>query len=95
MNQTGSKCPCPGFRLALSQDRWDPGDTSRSKVEGAMFPDDSVPDDGRPHWEIQEGLFEFQSGILKNDAYDDIEELGDDEGGSAYVGVRRQLNNST
>ena len=89
LSQTDSKCPCPGFRLSLSQDRWDPGDANRLKVDGGLFAEGSVPTDGRPHWDIQQGLLEFKSGKIKKDAYDDVKEGDADE--KFCVGVRGQM----
>ena len=55
--------PCPGYRLALSQDRWDKGDAEKLKVDGALHLQSELPsNDGRPHWESQRVLFEFKKG---------------------------------
>ncbi|KAI0738024.1 hypothetical protein C8Q80DRAFT_1263151 [Daedaleopsis nitida] len=69
---------CPGYLLALSQDRSDAGDEARLKVDGALFPKDTTPTDGRPHWPNQRLLVEFKGGkpgTDSKDPFDDI--LGD------------------
>ena len=64
--------PCPGYRLALSQDRWDKGDAEKLKVDGALHLQSELPsNDGRPHWESQRVLFEFKKGGGSLDPYDD------------------------
>ncbi|KAI0806739.1 hypothetical protein C8Q74DRAFT_1442726 [Fomes fomentarius] len=55
-----AKGPCPGYRLGLSQDRWDKGDTNKLKVDGALYLQEEFVDDGLPHWEAMRALLEFK-----------------------------------
>ncbi|KAI0738021.1 hypothetical protein C8Q80DRAFT_292110 [Daedaleopsis nitida] len=63
--------PCPGFKLGLSQDKWDPQDSKKHKVDGAIYDEAHLPDDGRPHWADQEILCEFKNGKRIWDAFCD------------------------
>ncbi|KAI0738013.1 hypothetical protein C8Q80DRAFT_1209746 [Daedaleopsis nitida] len=63
--------PCPGFKLGLSQDKWDPQDSKKHKVDGAIYDEARLPDDGRPHWVDQEILCEFKNGKRIWDAFCD------------------------
>ncbi|KAI0648416.1 hypothetical protein C8Q79DRAFT_1008741 [Trametes meyenii] len=83
---------CPGLKVALPLDKWDLGDLSGRKVDGALFPQDDAPDDGQPHWAKQTVLIQFRLGS-EDDLYAESVGSGDDkervklrEGLSAYVG---------
>ncbi|KAI0806764.1 hypothetical protein C8Q74DRAFT_1341797 [Fomes fomentarius] len=54
-----AKGPCPGYRLGLSQDRWEKRDPSELKVDGALYQRAEFANDGRPHWERVRALLEF------------------------------------
>ena len=62
---------CPGYKVALSENRWDPNDPSKLKVDGAIYPSGQTPTDGRPHWTLQRALIEFKRGGAENDPFDD------------------------
>ncbi|KAL6308492.1 hypothetical protein BKA93DRAFT_516511 [Sparassis latifolia] len=52
---------CPGHTLRLVQNKADPDDPSRQKVDAALFrTPDNVPADGRPHWALQNLSIEFK-----------------------------------
>ncbi|KAI0713678.1 hypothetical protein C8Q76DRAFT_467703 [Earliella scabrosa] len=82
--------PCPGYRLGLSQDRWDPGDAERSKVDGGFYVESELPDDGRPHLEAIRALLEFKSKAVGHlDPYDD--KIEDDGASETRQDVRGQV----
>lgn len=89
MARKGPSRPCPGYVLSLSQDRWDKGDTVKLKVDGAIYPEDVAPNDGRPHWEALNALLEFKAGGTKFDPYDDVKQ--GDADAETRVNVRGQL----
>ncbi|KAI0781507.1 hypothetical protein BD413DRAFT_31623 [Trametes elegans] len=60
----------PGFKVALSENRSDPGDKQRPKVDGALYVEGEAPTDGRPLWEKMRMLIDFKRGGQKNDPYD-------------------------
>lgn len=66
---------CPGYNLALSQDRWDVGDEAKLKIDGALFPKGITPTDGRPHWPFQRALFEFKGGKPGSESKDPFDDL--------------------
>ena len=66
---------CPGYKVALSENHWDPSDPSKLKVDGAIYPSGQTPNDGRPHWTLQRALIEFKRGGGENDPFDD--DIGD------------------
>lgn len=72
MNTDEEKGPCPGYHLHVSQDRWDEGKSYRQKVDAAIRPANSVPQDGQSHWEKQSALVEFKPANIQVDAYDYI-----------------------
>lgn len=71
--------PCPGYRLGLSQDKSEPKkkrkDESPLKVDAALYKQEELPEDGRPHWETARLLIEFKRGGGQYDPFDD--EKGD------------------
>lgn len=89
MQQAGIRCPCPGYRLSLSQDRYDKFDQKKLKVDGALHPADAVPVDGRPHWEALCALLEFKAGGTQFDPYDDVKQ--GDADAETRINVRGQL----
>ena len=92
MNPTrkNSRGPCPGYRLALSQDPWVKGDGDKLKVNGALHLQSQLPpNDGRAHWESQRILFEFNEDGGSRDPYDDGKQ--DDGDAETCVEVRGQI----
>ncbi|TFK84016.1 hypothetical protein K466DRAFT_602368 [Polyporus arcularius HHB13444] len=85
----GAVGPCPGYRLALSQDRRVRRNTGERKVEGAIYRQDELPADGRPHWENQRVFIEFKEGTGPLDLSDDSNE--DDSEAELRVDVRGQV----
>ncbi|KAI0648470.1 hypothetical protein C8Q79DRAFT_1102892 [Trametes meyenii] len=64
---------CPGYKIALSEDRYDLKDEKRLKVDGALYHEDDIPKDGRPRWEKQRLLVEFKRGATQYDPFHDME----------------------
>ncbi|KAL1947219.1 hypothetical protein VTO73DRAFT_14180 [Trametes versicolor] len=62
---------CPGFTVALGKSAWDPNTDGPPKVDGALYPADDTPSDGRPHWEKQRLLIDFTVGGPAADPFDD------------------------
>ncbi len=74
--------------VCLSQDRWDPTDPKKLKVDAAIYPRRNHPTDGRPHWGRQRALIEFKIAGKENDPFNDI--LGDADAQKATE-IRGQL----
>ncbi|RPD55668.1 hypothetical protein L226DRAFT_494709 [Lentinus tigrinus ALCF2SS1-7] len=70
-----AKTLCAGYAVCLSQDRWDPADSNKLKVDAAIYPRRKHPTDGRPHWGRQRALVEFKKGGTDSDPFHDL--LGD------------------
>ncbi|KAI0648448.1 hypothetical protein C8Q79DRAFT_575589 [Trametes meyenii] len=64
---------CPGYKIALSEDRYDLKDEKRLKIDGALYHEDDIPKDGRPRWEKQRLLVEFKRGATQYDPFHDME----------------------
>ncbi|KAI0662207.1 hypothetical protein C8Q70DRAFT_963679 [Cubamyces menziesii] len=60
-----------GFKLVLSQHRYDANDASQQRIDGAFFPTESAPTDGTPHWTEQLVSVEFKRHGSENDPFDD------------------------
>ncbi|KAI0696571.1 hypothetical protein C8T65DRAFT_615307 [Cerioporus squamosus] len=63
--------PCPGYRIGLSQDKSALKDKEKLKIDAALYKEEELPTDGRPHWESSHLLIEFKRGGGKNDPFDD------------------------
>ncbi|KAI0668356.1 hypothetical protein C8Q78DRAFT_1081234 [Trametes maxima] len=64
---------CPGYKIALSEDHYDPKDEKRLKVDGALYHEDDIPKDGRPRWEKQRLLIEFKRGSTQYDPFHNMD----------------------
>ncbi|GBE89313.1 hypothetical protein SCP_1503210 [Sparassis crispa] len=63
---------CPGHTLRLAQNKADPDDPSRQKVDAALFrTSDNVPEDDRPHWALQHLSIEFKRHRTWDDPFED------------------------
>ncbi|KAI0806732.1 hypothetical protein C8Q74DRAFT_10809 [Fomes fomentarius] len=62
---------CPGYKVALSEDRAATDDPSKLKVDGAIYLSRETPSDGRPRWSHMRALIEFRCGGTSNDPFDD------------------------
>ncbi|KAI0327888.1 hypothetical protein GY45DRAFT_1079989 [Cubamyces sp. BRFM 1775] len=58
-------------KAALSQSMTCLTDSSQSKVDAAIYPDDKLPEDGRPDWTNMRLFIEFKRGGTCNDPFDD------------------------
>ncbi|CDO71499.1 hypothetical protein BN946_scf184909.g93 [Trametes cinnabarina] len=61
----------PGLKMSLSEQRPDVNDADQQKIDAAFFRPESVPTDGRPHWEDQMVPVEFKGHDTAKDPYDD------------------------
>ncbi|KAI0806751.1 hypothetical protein C8Q74DRAFT_1362347 [Fomes fomentarius] len=62
---------CPGYKVALSEDRAAVGDPTKLKVDGAIYLSGQTPSNGRPLWSRLRALIEFKRGGAGNDPFDD------------------------
>ncbi|KAI0330461.1 hypothetical protein GY45DRAFT_1277729 [Cubamyces sp. BRFM 1775] len=81
----------PGFKLVLSQRRYDANDPTKQKVDGAFFPQAVAPTDGRPHWTEQLVSVEFKKGDTKYDPFEDKANKAMDPDAESRKNVRSQI----
>ncbi|KAI0641602.1 hypothetical protein C8Q79DRAFT_929659 [Trametes meyenii] len=62
---------CEGYTAALSRYSYNPTDTSKGKVDAALYCDDHTPEDGRPDWTHVRLYIEFKRGGTSLDPFDD------------------------
>ncbi|KAI0641598.1 hypothetical protein C8Q79DRAFT_1122080 [Trametes meyenii] len=62
---------CPGYAAALSRYSYNATDTSKAKVDAALYCDGHIPEDGRPDWTHVRLYIEFKRGGTSLDAFDD------------------------
>lgn len=61
----------PGLTFVLTRYKWDDGDKTRERVDGAFFKDD-VPTNGAPNWPDQIASVEFKVESKSKDPYHDM-----------------------
>ncbi|KAI0742350.1 hypothetical protein C8Q80DRAFT_1108437, partial [Daedaleopsis nitida] len=61
-----------GLKFALSRFKWDKGDESRQRVDGAFFDKDRVPTNDAPNWPDQAVSVEFKVEDIGKDGFHDL-----------------------
>ncbi|KAI0641592.1 hypothetical protein C8Q79DRAFT_929651 [Trametes meyenii] len=71
VNVVNKQCLCEGYTAALSRYSYNLTDTSKGKVDAALYCDGHTPEDGRPDWTHVRLYIEFKRGGTSLDPFDD------------------------
>ncbi|KAI0641593.1 hypothetical protein C8Q79DRAFT_280113 [Trametes meyenii] len=82
---------CEGYTAALSRYSYNPTDTSKAKVDAALYCDGHTPGDGRPDWTHVRLYIEFKRGGTSLDAFDDDDVDNPEPAAAKRAAARSQI----